>query len=86
METDAELQTSLGSGVQFGQGWLLGRPVMVSPPADVGGVVGVAPDWFDKQRTAPFMTTAANAPTKASTRGSKAAALGAMAPQRCPKR
>jgi diguanylate cyclase (GGDEF)-like protein len=47
---------------------------MVSPPADVGSVVEVAPDWFDKQRTAPFMTTAANAPTKASIGGAKAAA------------
>ncbi|MGA8362421.1 MAG: EAL domain-containing protein [Candidatus Dormiibacterota bacterium] len=59
IETDAELQTLLGLGVQFGQGWRLGRPVMVAPPADAGGVVAVAPDWFSKQHAAPFHTTAA---------------------------
>jgi diguanylate cyclase (GGDEF)-like protein len=57
IETEDELQTLLSLGVQFGQGWLLGRPVMVAPPADAGSVVEVAADWFSKQRAAPFRTT-----------------------------
>ncbi len=59
IETDAELQTLLGLGVQFGQGWHLGRPVMVAPPADAGGVIAVGPEWFSKQHAAPFQTTTA---------------------------
>jgi diguanylate cyclase (GGDEF)-like protein len=57
IETEAELQTLLSLGVQFGQGWLLGRPVMIDPPANAGNVVAVTADWFGKQRTAPFRTT-----------------------------
>lgn len=63
IETDAELQTLIGLGVQFGQGWHLGRPVMVAPPGDVAGVVTVAPEWFSRQRAAPFRTTTVSAPT-----------------------
>ena len=33
IETEEELQTLLSLGVEFGQGWHLGRPVMVAPPA-----------------------------------------------------
>ena len=57
IETEAELETLLSLGVQFGQGWLLGRPVMTDPPANAGGVVAVAADWFKKQHAAPFRTT-----------------------------
>jgi diguanylate cyclase (GGDEF)-like protein len=57
IETEAELQTLLSMGVQFGQGWLLGRPVMTDPPANAGSVVAVTADWFRKQHTAPFRTT-----------------------------
>lgn len=58
IETEEELQTLLSLGVQFGQGWLLGRPVMTDPPAGAGGVVAVTDGWFREQRTAPFHTTA----------------------------
>ena len=57
IETEDELETLLSLGVQFGQGWRLGRPVMVAPPANAGSVVAVTADWFSKQRTAPFRTT-----------------------------
>jgi diguanylate cyclase (GGDEF)-like protein len=57
IETEKELTTLLNLGVQFGQGWHLGRPVMVAPPDNAGGVVTVSPDWFSRQRTAPFRTT-----------------------------
>ncbi len=57
IETDAELQTLLSLGVQFGQGWLLGRPVMTDPPARAGSVVAVPADWFRRQHAAPFRTT-----------------------------
>ncbi len=56
IETDDELQTLLSLGVQFGQGWLLGRPVMVAPPQDASSVVAVMPDWFNQQRAASFRT------------------------------
>jgi diguanylate cyclase (GGDEF)-like protein len=56
IETDDELQTLLSLGVQFGQGWLLGRPVMVAPPLDATSVVAVTSDWFKEQRTASFRT------------------------------
>jgi diguanylate cyclase (GGDEF)-like protein len=56
IETDEELQTLLSLGVQFGQGWLLGRPVMVAPPLDATSVVAVTSDWFKEQRTASFRT------------------------------
>src|SRR4029077_13830773 len=36
IENDEELQTLLSLGVQYGQGWHLGRPVMVAPPANTG--------------------------------------------------
>ena len=54
IETEEELQTLLSLGVEFGQGWHLGRPVMVAPPADAASVVAVAPDLFSKQRSIPF--------------------------------
>src|SRR5579864_3196905 len=57
IETETELQTLLSLGVQFGQGWLLGRPVMIDPPAGAGSVVAVTADWFREQHTAPFRTT-----------------------------
>ncbi len=57
VETEEELQTLLSLGVQFGQGWHLGRPVMVAPPVNAGSVVAVSADWFSKQRSAPFRTT-----------------------------
>lgn len=61
IETEAELQTLLSLGVQYGQGWHLGRPVMVAPPADVS-VVSVAPDWFSKQRPIAFQAEPGAAP------------------------
>jgi diguanylate cyclase (GGDEF)-like protein len=61
VETEEELQTLLSLGVQFGQGWLLGRPVMVAPPANAGSVVEVAADWFSMQHAAPFRTTVIDA-------------------------
>jgi EAL domain-containing protein (putative c-di-GMP-specific phosphodiesterase class I) len=54
IETEEELQTLLSLGVEFGQGWHLGRPVMVAPPPDAANVVSVAPDWFSKQRSIAF--------------------------------
>ncbi len=57
IETEEELQTLLSLGVQFGQGWHLGRPVMVAPPPNAGSVVEVTADWFSKQHAAPFLTT-----------------------------
>ena len=54
IETEEELQTLLSLGVEFGQGWHLGRPVMVAPPADAVSVVSVAPDWFSQQRSIAF--------------------------------
>ena len=57
IETDDELQTLLSLGVQFGQGWLLGRPVMVAPPVDATSVVAVTSDWFKEQRAASFRTS-----------------------------
>ena len=54
IESEDELQTLLNLGVQFGQGWHLGRPVMVAPPAGAGSVLAVAADWLSKQRTGSF--------------------------------
>lgn len=54
IENDEELQTLLSLGVQYGQGWHLGRPVMVAPPDNALGVVAVAADWFSERRVAPF--------------------------------
>jgi diguanylate cyclase (GGDEF)-like protein len=56
IETDDELQTLMSLGLQFGQGWLLGRPVMVDPPIDASSVVPVTSDWFKEQRAASFRT------------------------------
>jgi diguanylate cyclase (GGDEF)-like protein len=82
IENDEELQTLLSLGVEYGQGWLLGRPVMVAPPAGAGGVVAVTGDWFSKQRVAPFqipvvqetgdLPAGAGAVSRASRRGSTA--------------
>jgi diguanylate cyclase (GGDEF)-like protein len=70
IETEEELQALLSLGVEFGQGWHLGRPVMVEPPAGAANVVPVAPDWFSKQRSIAFQTgPGATAP--ASARGSE---------------
>ncbi len=49
IETEEELKTLLSLGVELGQGWHLGRPVMVAPPAHAASVVAVAPDWFSMQ-------------------------------------
>ena len=57
IETEQELQTLLSLGLQFGQGWHLGHPVMVAPPADARGVVAVKADWFTEQRVASFRTS-----------------------------
>jgi diguanylate cyclase (GGDEF)-like protein len=72
IENDDELQTLLSLGVQFGQGWHLGRPVMVAPPANTGGVVAVSADWFSKQRVAPFRATVAEEPGDHPTGGGSA--------------
>ncbi len=66
IETEDELQTLLSLGVEFGQGWHLGRPVMVAPPAHAASVVSVAPDWFSQQRSIAFPADqGATAPTSA---------------------
>ena len=57
IETEDELQTLVDLGVQFGQGWHLGRPVMVAPPSDAGSVVAVTPGWFKEQRAASFLSS-----------------------------
>jgi diguanylate cyclase (GGDEF)-like protein len=70
IETEEELQTLLSLGVEFGQGWHLGRPVMVAPPANTASVVAVAPDWFSKQRSIAFQADR-GATLPASARGSE---------------
>ncbi len=70
IETEEELQTLLSLGVEFGQGWHLGRPVMVAPPAHATGVVSVAPEWFSQQPSIAFHTDS-GAASPATARGSE---------------
>jgi diguanylate cyclase (GGDEF)-like protein len=50
IETQRELDTLLSLGVQYGQGWLLGRPVMTRAVAGVSDDTVVDPGWFTRNR------------------------------------
>jgi diguanylate cyclase (GGDEF)-like protein len=52
VETQRELETLLSLGVQYGQGWALGRPVLVHPMEGLGDDVVVDPGWFSRHRAA----------------------------------
>ena len=54
IEDERELEALLGLGVQWGQGWLLGRPVMVDPPAAGMDCTAVDAQWFAGQEAESF--------------------------------
>lgn len=49
IETDRELDALLSVGVEFGQGWLLGKPVLTRPVDGLTGVEVVDASWFARQ-------------------------------------
>jgi diguanylate cyclase (GGDEF)-like protein len=64
IETDRELEALLSVGVEFGQGWLLGKPVLTRPVDGLTGVEVVDPSWFARQPS----TRLSQAPPRASVR------------------
>jgi len=50
VETERELETLLSLGVQYGQGWVLGRPVITRPLEGLSDDTVVDPDWFARHR------------------------------------
>ncbi|GAC1340325.1 MAG: hypothetical protein NVSMB29_09030 [Candidatus Dormibacteria bacterium] len=55
VESEEVLQTLLSIGVQYGQGWHLGRPVMLAPARGLGDVIEVSAGWFKNQKAEPFL-------------------------------
>jgi diguanylate cyclase (GGDEF)-like protein len=49
IETPAELETLLSLGLMFGQGWLLGRPVLTKPVEGHDEIEVVDETWFARQ-------------------------------------
>lgn len=54
VETAVEKQSLSDLGVQYGQGWHLGMPVMVDPPAQAKDTLAVDDGWFADQRVLGF--------------------------------
>jgi diguanylate cyclase (GGDEF)-like protein len=52
IETPRERETLVSLGVQFGQGWLLGRPVLMHPLQGCADEV-VDPTWFTHRQVSP---------------------------------
>ncbi len=52
VETQRELETLLSVGVDFGQGWLLGRPILTKQVAGLPDIEVVDAKWFAEQRAA----------------------------------
>ena len=50
VESQRELDTLLSLGVQYGQGWLLGRPVLTQPLEGLSEDTVVDPNWFTRHR------------------------------------
>ncbi|MGA2283982.1 MAG: diguanylate cyclase [Candidatus Dormibacteria bacterium] len=50
VETQRELDTLLSLGVQYGQGWVLGRPVLTQPLEGLTDNTVVDPGWFTRHR------------------------------------
>ena len=53
VETQPEKEVLLSLGVQFGQGWLLGRPVLAQPLDGHTGTEVVDAAWFAQHRVSP---------------------------------
>jgi diguanylate cyclase (GGDEF)-like protein len=77
IETARERETLQSLGVQFGQGWLLGRPVLTHPLEGNREEV-VDPTWFARRQVSPTRVAAAAADTPAA----DAAAAGPARPVR----
>ena len=56
VETEAERIALSDLGVQYGQGFHLGMPVMRTPPAGAGAVCAVDATWFGEQNVLGFPT------------------------------
>jgi diguanylate cyclase (GGDEF)-like protein len=56
IETAEELKTLMSLGVQFGQGWHLGRPAVVAPAGDLVDVIEVGPRWFEDRGGGSFQS------------------------------
>ena len=50
VETQRELDALLSLGVQYGQGWMLGRPVLTQPLAGLADNTLIDPNWFTRHR------------------------------------
>jgi len=50
VETQRELDTLLSLGVQYGQGWMLGRPVLTQPLEGLSDNTLIDPNWFTRHR------------------------------------
>ena len=50
VETQRELDTLLSVGVQYGQGWMLGRPVLTHPLEGLSDNTVIDPNWFTRHR------------------------------------
>jgi diguanylate cyclase (GGDEF)-like protein len=50
VETQRELDALLSLGVQYGQGWMLGRPVLTQPLEGLADNTLIDPNWFTRHR------------------------------------
>ena len=50
VETQRELDALLSLGVQYGQGWMLGRPVLTQPVEGLSDGTVIDPGWFTRHR------------------------------------
>ena len=50
VETQRELDALLSLGVQYGQGWMLGRPVLTQPLEGLADDTLIDPNWFTRHR------------------------------------
>ncbi len=50
VETQRELDTLLSLGVQYGQGWMLGRPVLTQSVEGLSDGTVIDPGWFTRHR------------------------------------
>ncbi|MGD0448818.1 MAG: diguanylate cyclase [Candidatus Dormibacteria bacterium] len=50
VETQREQDTLLSLGVQYGQGWMLGRPVLTQPLEGLSDNTVIDPNWFTRHR------------------------------------
>ena len=78
IETDPEQEALLSLGVQFGQGWRLGRPVLTRSLEGHEDVEVVDPTWFARRRVSPIRDPVPSsvaptpAPIQTPTRGNRA--------------